>query len=62
VEAALHIVDAFGKTSPGTLKWSPPAGLEALDTPGATVEQVIEQSQKDLEDFSRMRREFLLYR
>jgi uncharacterized protein YbbC (DUF1343 family) len=62
VEAALHIVDAFGRTSPGSLQWSPPAGLEALYAPGATVEQVIERSQKDVEEFARMRREFLLYR
>ena len=62
VEAALHIVDAFGRTSPGSLQWSPPAGLEALYAPGATVEQVIERSRKDAEEFARMRREFLLYR
>ena len=62
VEAALHIVDALGKTSPGSLRWSPPAGLEVLDAPGTTVEQMIEKSRRNVEEFAQVRREFLLYR
>ena len=62
VEAALHIIDACRKTSPGSLVWSPPATLGGLDAPDATVEQVIEKCQEEVEEFAQMRREFLLYR
>lgn len=62
VEASLHIIDAYRKTSPDSLKWSPPALIKQLDEPGVTVEQVIKACQDDVSAFMELRKKYLLYR
>jgi uncharacterized protein YbbC (DUF1343 family) len=62
VEAALHIIDAYRKTNPDSLRWSPPETIKLLDEPGMTVEKVIEECQKEVNDFIELRREYFLYR
>ena len=62
VEAALHIIDACRKTSPDSLRWSPPAIIKELDEPGMTVKRVIEKCRQEVEDFAEMRRKYFLYR
>ena len=62
VEAALHIIDACRRTSPGSLTWAPPATIEQLDEQGATVEEMVEKCQDEVESFAGARRKYLLYR
>jgi len=62
VEAALNIIDAYRKTSPDSLVWSPPAIIKQLDNPDVTIEQVIKECQDDIKDFLEVRQKYLLYR
>jgi len=62
VEAALHIIDAYRKTSPDSLKWSPPAIMRKLNEPGVTVEEVVKACQDDVSEFMEIRQKYLLYR
>lgn len=62
VETALHIVDAYRKSSPDSLVWSPPAVLKLLDEPGMTVAEVVRASQEDVSEFIKIRSKYLLYR
>jgi len=62
VEAALHIIDAYRKTSPDSLVWAPPPTIKRLEEPGMTVEQVIKACQDEVSEFLEMRSKYLLYR
>jgi uncharacterized protein YbbC (DUF1343 family) len=62
VEAAVNIIDAYRKTSPDSLVWSPPALIEQLDEPGVTVEQIIKACQDDVSEFMELRKKYMLYR
>jgi uncharacterized protein YbbC (DUF1343 family) len=62
VEAALNIIDAYRKTNPDSLVWSPPAIIKQLDNPGVTIEQVIKECQDDIKYFLEIRQKYLLYR
>ena len=62
VEAALHIIDAYRKTSPDSLQWSPPVIMRKLNEPGVTVEKVVKACQDDVKEFMEIRQKFLLYR
>jgi uncharacterized protein YbbC (DUF1343 family)/uncharacterized lipoprotein YddW (UPF0748 family) len=62
VESALNIIDAYRKTNPDSLNWSPPETIKLLDKPGMTVEKVIEQCQNEVQDFIELRRKYFLYR
>lgn len=62
VEAALNIFDAYRKSSPDSLVWSPPALIKQLEEPGMTVEQVIKACQDDVTEFMKIREKYLLYR
>lgn len=62
VEAALHIIDAYRKTNPDSLVWSPPPTIKRLDEPEMSVEQVIKACQEDVSEFVEMRKNYLLYR
>jgi len=61
VETALHIIDAYRKTSPDSLIWFPPEPLKTLDKPGMTVEKVVQTYQKNIEEFKAMSRKYYLY-
>lgn len=61
VEAALHIIDAYRKTSPDSLIWLPGDDLKKLDEPGMTVEKVVQSYQKEIDGFDKMRRKYFLY-
>ena len=62
VETALNIIDAYRKTSPDSLVWSPPPLIKQLDQPGVTIEQVIKACQDDVSEFMKVREKYLLYR
>jgi uncharacterized protein YbbC (DUF1343 family) len=62
VEAALHIIDAYRKTSPDSLVWSPPPILKRLDEPDMKVEDVVRMCQEEIQDFLEIRQRYLLYR
>lgn len=62
VEAALHIIDAYRKTSPDSLRWSPPVIMRKLNEPDVTVEEVVKACQDDVEEFMDIRQKYLLYR
>jgi len=62
VEASLHIIDAYRKTSPDSLVWSPPLLMRQLNEPGVTVEEVVKACQDDVSEFMEMRQKYLLYR
>jgi len=62
VEAAVHIIDAYRKTSPDSLVWAPPPTIKRLEEPGMTVEQVIEACQDEVSEFLEIRSKYLLYR
>jgi uncharacterized protein YbbC (DUF1343 family) len=62
VEASLHIIDAYRKTSPDSLVWSPPALIRQMDEPGMTIEQVVKACQDDVSEFMELRKKYLLYR
>lgn len=61
VETALHIIDAYRRTNPDSLVWTPPATIKLLDKPGMTVKQVIDSCQADVEEFLLLRQKYLLY-
>ena len=61
VEAAVNMIDAYQKTNPDSLVWSPPAIIKKLDEPGMTVEKVIEACQTEIEPFLEIRKKYLLY-
>ena len=62
VETSLHIIDAYRKTNPDSLVWSPPPLLRMLDEPGMTVKQVVEACREDVEEFLEIRSKYLIYR
>ena len=62
VETSLHIIDAYRKTNPDSLVWSPPPLLRMLDEPGMTVKQVVEACREDVEKFLEIRSKYLIYR
>jgi uncharacterized protein YbbC (DUF1343 family)/uncharacterized lipoprotein YddW (UPF0748 family) len=62
VEAALHIFDAYRKTNPDSLVWSPPPVIKKLIEPGTTVESVFKACQDEIGDFLNLRQKYLLYR
>ena len=62
VETSLHVIDAYRKTSPDSLVWSPLPVLKMLEEPGITVRQVVEASQNEIADFLEIRSKYLLYR
>ena len=62
VEASLHIIDAYRKTSPDSLVWSPPLLIRRLNEPGVTVEEVVKACQDDVKEFMEIRQQYLLYR
>ena len=62
VEASLHIIDAYRKTSPDSLVWSPPMLIRKLNEPGITVENVVKICQDDVIEFMKVREKYLLYR
>ena len=59
---ALHIIDAYHKTNPDSLVWTPPAPINKLTEPGGNIEEIIGQCQDEISDFVDLRREYLLYR
>jgi uncharacterized protein YbbC (DUF1343 family) len=62
VEATLHIIDAYRKTSPDSLAWSPPTLMRRLNEPGVTVGEVVKACQDDVSGFMELRKKYLLYR
>jgi len=62
VEAAAHIIDAYRKTNPDSLVWSPPPTIKRLEEPGMTVEQVVKACQDEVSEFLEIRSKYLLYR
>ncbi len=62
VEASLHIIDAYRKTSPDSLVWSPPLLMRQLNEPGVTVQEVVKACQDDVSEFMDIRQKYLLYR
>jgi uncharacterized protein YbbC (DUF1343 family)/uncharacterized lipoprotein YddW (UPF0748 family) len=62
VEASLHIIDAYRKTNPDSLVWSPPAIIRKMNEPGVTVEEVVKACQDDVNEFMEVRQKYLLYR
>jgi len=62
VEASLHIIDAYRKTSPDSLVWNPPTLIRQLNEPGVTVEEVVKACQDDVKEFMDIREKYLLYR
>jgi uncharacterized protein YbbC (DUF1343 family)/uncharacterized lipoprotein YddW (UPF0748 family) len=62
VETALNIIDAYRKTNPDSLVWSPPLLIKQLDEPEMTIEQVIKACQEDVSEFMKIREKYLMYR
>ena len=62
VETALNIIDAYRKTNPDSLVWSPPPIIKRLEEPEMTVGQVIKACQDDVSEFMKLREKYLLYR
>ena len=62
VEAALNIIDAYRKTSPDSLVWSPPPVIKRLEEPGMTVDSLVKACQDDVIGFMKLREKYLLYR
>jgi uncharacterized protein YbbC (DUF1343 family) len=62
VETALNIIDAYRKTNPDSLVWSPPPIIRRLEEPEMTVGQVIKACQDDVSEFMKLREKYLLYR
>jgi len=62
VETAVNILDAYMKTNPDSLVWSPPPLLKKLQEPGVTIEQVIKDFQDDVSKFMKIREKYLLYK
>ena len=62
VEAAINIIDAYRKTNPDSLVWSPPPIIKRLEEQGMTVEQLIKACQDDVSEFIKLREKYLLYR
>ncbi|MBN2417328.1 DUF1343 domain-containing protein [bacterium] len=62
VEAALHIIDAFFKTNPDSLNWSPPEILKRLEEPEMTVNMIVDACGKEVESFAGIRKKYLMYK
>ncbi|HAM10044.1 MAG: hypothetical protein A2X04_07205 [Bacteroidetes bacterium GWF2_41_9] len=62
VEAAVHTFDAYRKTSPDSLIWSPPAVIKRMDEPGVNAEEIIKACQDQVSEFLKVRQKYLLYR
>ncbi len=61
VKTALYLLDAYRKTSPDSLNWTPPETIRLLEKPGMTVEKVLEACQQEIRDFMAIRKKYLLY-
>ncbi len=62
VEAAIHIFDAYRKTNPDSLVWSPPPPIKKLTEEGKSVAEVVKACQDEISDFLKIRQKYLLYR
>lgn len=62
VGAALHIIDAYNKTSPDSLSWSAQPIIKRLEEPGMTVDSLVKACQDDVSEFMEIRQKYLLYR
>ncbi len=62
VTTALHILDACRNTNPDSLQWDPPEVIKSIEDPNHTVEDIVSNFQKDINDFMKFRGEYLLYR
>lgn len=61
VKTALYLMDAYRRTSPDSLSWSPPEKIRLLERPGMTVDEVVEACQQEILDFIAIRKKYLLY-
>jgi len=62
VETALHIIDAYQRTSPDSLVWSPPPVMKHLEEPEMTVNDVLEACREEISEFLEIREKYLIYR
>jgi uncharacterized protein YbbC (DUF1343 family)/uncharacterized lipoprotein YddW (UPF0748 family) len=62
VEAALHIIDAYKKTNPDSLVWSPPPILKKLENPDVSVSELVQECQNEIQEFIDKRTKYLFYR
>jgi uncharacterized protein YbbC (DUF1343 family) len=62
VETALHIFDAYMKTSRDSLKWTPPEPMKMLENNENAVEDVMKACQMEISEFMEIRKKYLLYR
>ena len=62
VETALHIIDAYQKTSPDSLVWTPPQEIKRLEDPEMEVNDVVEACQEEISEFLEIREKYLIYR
>jgi uncharacterized protein YbbC (DUF1343 family) len=61
VEAAINIFDAYRKTNPDSLFWSPPPILKRLEENGVKIEDIIKACQDQVAGFIKVREKYLLY-
>jgi uncharacterized protein YbbC (DUF1343 family) len=61
VQSALHIIDAYRKTSPDSLAWSPPEPIQLMDEGKLSVDQIVSKCDDQISDFLNIRDKFLLY-
>jgi len=62
VETSLHIIDAYRKSNPDSLTWTPPDVIKRLEEPGMTVEAVVALCQDEIQEFVATREKYLIYK
>jgi uncharacterized protein YbbC (DUF1343 family) len=62
VETSLHIIDAYRKTNPDSLTWTPPYPLDELWNEDTGIEQILLKSQEETTEYFELRKKYLLYR
>jgi uncharacterized protein YbbC (DUF1343 family) len=62
VFTSLNILDAYRKSNPDSLTWSPPATVRLLEKPEITVAQIEEACRTEIRNFVEIRKKFLLYK
>ncbi len=62
VETSLNIIDAYRKTNPDSLVWTPPYPLNELWQEDKGVEEILLKCQEETTEFFELRKKYLLYR
>jgi uncharacterized protein YbbC (DUF1343 family) len=62
VTTSLHIFDAYMKSNPDSLTWTPPEPIQMLEYHEMGVENIIQECEDEIQEFLQSRETYFLYK